>query len=80
MALVFQSKTLLMEWCLDCHRNPEKHLRPTSEITNMRYKPGQTLNEATGQPHTQASIGAELKAKHNIREAQVLTNCSICHR
>jgi hypothetical protein len=26
-----------MEWCLDCHRNPAKNLRPTSEIYNMAW-------------------------------------------
>ena len=80
MNLLHQSKTLLMEWCLDCHRNPEKHLRPTDEITNMLFKPEMVKNEATGQPHTQKSLGADLKTKHGIREAIVLTNCSICHR
>ena len=69
-----------MEWCLDCHRNPEKHLRPTDEITNMLFKPEMVKNEATGQPHTQKSLGKELKEKHAIREASVITNCSICHR
>ncbi len=27
-----------MEWCLDCHRNPAKNLRPTSEIYNMAWE------------------------------------------
>ncbi len=80
MALVFQSKTLLMEWCLDCHRNPERHLRPTSEVTNMKFSPAQVKNPATDQPHTQASLGAALKEAHNVRGPQVLSNCSICHR
>jgi hypothetical protein len=39
MNLVFQSKTLLMEWCLDCHRAPERNLRPRSEVTNMQWNP-----------------------------------------
>jgi hypothetical protein len=29
--------TLQMEWCLNCHRNPGKNLRPTSEIYNMAW-------------------------------------------
>ena len=28
MPFTYQSPSLLMEWCLDCHRNPERHLRP----------------------------------------------------
>lgn len=39
MPLIYQSKTLLMEWCLDCHRNPEKNLRPKSEIYNLPWQP-----------------------------------------
>jgi Cytochrome c7 and related cytochrome c len=80
MNLVMQSKTLLMEWCLDCHRNPERHLRPPEEVTNMRFKPSDVWNEVLQQPHTQASLGKKLKAEHNIREQSILTNCSICHR
>ena len=28
MPLMTQSKSLLMEWCLDCHRAPDKYVRP----------------------------------------------------
>jgi hypothetical protein len=27
-----------MEWCLDCHRNPAKNLRPTTEVYNMAWE------------------------------------------
>jgi len=92
-ALIGQSKTLYMEWCLDCHRNPEKHLRPVSEVQNMRFsavgypkkdpKTGEPLKDDHGNPLTygsQAEMGADLKKAHNVREASVITNCSICHR
>jgi hypothetical protein len=42
--LTLQHSTLLMEWCINCHREPEKHLRPRSEITSMLYAPGNTEN------------------------------------
>jgi len=80
MNLVYQSKTLLMEWCLDCHRTPEKHLRPREEVTNMKFHPGDVYNESTKSPHTQTSLGKELKEKYQVREASILTNCSMCHR
>jgi hypothetical protein len=80
MNLIYQSKTLLMEWCLDCHRNPEKHLRPKDEITNMKFKASDVINPETNQPHTQTSLGKSLKELHQVREPSVLTNCSICHR
>jgi hypothetical protein len=38
MPLMYAQNTLQMEWCLDCHRNPAKNLRPTSEIYNMAWK------------------------------------------
>lgn len=37
MTRVHQSKSLSMYWCLDCHRAPNKHLRPKSQVTNMNW-------------------------------------------
>lgn len=81
MNLVYQSKTLLMEWCLNCHREPEKFLRPVGEVTNMRFEAAGYTDPQTGKAYSsQAELGRELKQKHMVREASVLTNCSICHR
>ena len=38
MPLMYAQNTLQMEWCLDCHRNPSKNLRPTGEIYNMAWE------------------------------------------
>src|SRR5215213_157771 len=38
MALMYQATTLQMEWCIDCHRAPEKYLRPRGEVFNMAYR------------------------------------------
>jgi hypothetical protein len=37
MPVVYHSKPLSMSWCLECHRNPEEHLRPLDEITNLDW-------------------------------------------
>jgi hypothetical protein len=37
MPIMYEQNTLQMEWCLNCHRNPEKNLRPTGEIYNMAW-------------------------------------------
>jgi hypothetical protein len=37
MPLMYAQNTLQMEWCLDCHRNPAKNLRPTGQIYNMAW-------------------------------------------
>ena len=70
MPLVFQANTLLMSWCVDCHRNPEQVLRPREEVFNMDWKA----------PANQAEIGAKLAAENKIRTTVELTSCSTCHR
>jgi hypothetical protein len=67
MPLMRQQNTLQMEWCLDCHRNPEKYVRPRSEVLTMGYTPAVA----------QATLGPQLVAEYKI---QSLTNCSVCHR
>lgn len=70
MPLMMQVSSLNMEWCLECHRNPEKNLRPLSEIYTMGYKP-------TGDAKEQ---GKQLAKLYNIQSTQLLTSCSTCHR
>jgi hypothetical protein len=71
MPLVFQASPLLMEWCLDCHRNPEKVLRKSKEdVFDMNWKA----------PDDQAEIGKQLAAERKIRTTAELTSCSTCHR
>ena len=67
MAEVYQVAPLTMGWCLSCHRAPVEHLRPRSEITNMRFVP-------EDQPAwVRAQIAAELGVVSNL-------DCSACHR
>lgn len=70
MEKVYQVNTLSMAWCLDCHRAPEKHLRPLDRITDMDWMPSEG----------QEVMGMRLKQEYNIRGAQYMMNCSICHR
>src|SRR5687768_7323771 len=39
MPLVYQQAPLTMSWCLNCHRNPEKFVRPREEVFNMNWTP-----------------------------------------
>jgi hypothetical protein len=43
MEVVYHDQPQSMGWCLDCHRNPEKNLRPLTEVTNLDWKP-ESLN------------------------------------
>ncbi len=38
MKVVYHAKPLSMSFCLDCHRNSEKVLRPLDQITNLDWK------------------------------------------
>jgi hypothetical protein len=67
MPLTWREKTLHMSWCLDCHRHPERYVRPREEVFNMDWQP----------PEDQISLGKKLVKKYNI---QKLTDCSVCHR
>src|SRR5690349_23567182 len=41
MPLTYQFASLNMEWCLECHRNPEKFIRPKKEAFTMEWPPAQ---------------------------------------
>lgn len=74
MDVVRQESNLSMAWCLECHRAPEKHLRPLDQITNMNWDPF----AATGK--TQIQLGQELKKQYGIQNTDAMTSCSTCHR
>ncbi len=44
MPIMYMENSLQMEWCLNCHRNPGKNLRPASEIYNMAWRGASELN------------------------------------
>ncbi|OIO37506.1 MAG: cytochrome C [Candidatus Omnitrophica bacterium CG1_02_46_14] len=67
MPLVSKSKSLRMEWCLECHRNPEKNLRPSEEVFNPNWKTPDDLKE----------LQKVLAKKYHV---QSVTHCNACHR
>jgi hypothetical protein len=71
MPLVWKSATLHMEWCLECHRAPEKYVRPLDEVLTMGYE--------LPEDHDQLVEGSKLVAQYGI-EVGRLDDCSICHR
>lgn len=67
MEVVYQEKPLSMSWCLECHRAPEKFIRPKEEVTNMAWEPVEP----------QEVLGARLVQQYNLKPS---TDCSTCHR
>jgi len=67
MPLMWRENTLLMEWCLACHREPERYVRPRDAVFRMDWTP----------PANQHEVGRQLVAQYKIRK---LTDCYTCHR
>jgi hypothetical protein len=84
MPMVYQAASLLMEFCLDCHRAPEQYLRPKEQVFNMDYKQPHWDNPVVlkdGERFTdQISLGLALKAQYHIGSKTHMTTCSVCHR
>ncbi|MGA3185601.1 MAG: cytochrome c3 family protein [Bryobacteraceae bacterium] len=68
MPLMYKVNTLYMQWCVDCHRHPERQVRPREEVFNIAYE--------TPAPN-QDEIGPKLVSLYKI---QSLTDCVTCHR
>jgi cytochrome c7-like protein len=67
MPLMWQESSLLMEWCLDCHRHPEKNLTPREHVFDMAWQP----------VSDRAALGKQLMRDYDVRTR---TDCSTCHR
>jgi hypothetical protein len=44
MEVVRSEKPINMGWCLDCHRDPTRNLRPRDQVTNMEWTPDMAKN------------------------------------
>ncbi|HXF06894.1 MAG TPA: cytochrome c3 family protein [Blastocatellia bacterium] len=69
MPLMWREQPLTMEWCLECHRAPERFIRPREYVFDLEWRP----------PEDQLALGRQLVEQYHIKVGQ-LTNCSICHR
>jgi hypothetical protein len=67
MPLMWRENTLYMDWCLECHREPERFVRPREYVFSVDYSP----------PADQIALGQKLLQEYQI---QKLTSCSTCHR
>ncbi len=70
MQLTYAAQSFRMEFCLNCHQNPAKYVRPAEQIWNMEWVA----------PPNQEQIGAQLVAENHIAGPQRLSDCSTCHR
>ncbi|MGI6456007.1 MAG: cytochrome c3 family protein [bacterium] len=67
MEVVYQQEALSMGWCLDCHRDPARHLRPEEYVTVLDWQPNEDP----------LVFGQRLMEENQIKPS---TDCSTCHR
>ncbi|MGH9464960.1 MAG: cytochrome c3 family protein [Thermoanaerobaculia bacterium] len=66
MPLLYRAESLQMEWCVECHRHPERFVRPREKVFDLAW-----------QAEDQQELGPRLVAEYGIRSK---TSCSTCHR
>ena len=69
MPLMAKAHSFQMQWCLNCHRAPERFLRPEEAVFEMGWQP----------PSDQEEVGRRLIEEHHIDVAHLM-DCSVCHR
>lgn len=67
MPVIVQAKSLQMNWCMDCHRNPAPNIRPRDQVTNMNWQPPADFDQ----------VRPYLIEQYNV-ESKI--SCSTCHR
>lgn len=70
MPLTWKAHTLYMDWCLECHREPERFVRPRDQVFEMGWEP----------EGDQLALGRQLAEEYEIASADRLDDCYICHR
>lgn len=71
MPLMMKQNTLNMAWCTECHRAPEKYIRPRDQVFNLDYV----------LPPDQLTLGEKLVSDYNVdRKNDHLAQCYKCHR
>jgi len=83
MPLMFNYASLQMEFCLDCHRDAAKYLRPRDQVFNMRYQQpsgAQPVIYNGKEYKDQLSLGTDLVKEYKLRTVADITSCSTCHR
>ena len=66
MEKVYQTQPLSMGWCLDCHREPEKHLRPRHLLTRLDW--------TSDDPQ---ALGKQIREMYHVNPRE---DCNTCHR
>jgi hypothetical protein len=66
MPEIMRKVPLTMGFCLECHRDPVKHLRPREHLTDLDWQPDDAL-----------TVGRAVAAANRVHTR---TSCTTCHR
>ncbi|HKV09456.1 MAG TPA: cytochrome c3 family protein [Thermoanaerobaculia bacterium] len=96
MPLMFQQASLQMEWCLECHKDPAKNVRPKEEVFNLNWDPADAASFRKYAEQHGLALPAEARSAewtpsaedvHALQaklakdyNVQSLMSCSTCHR
>jgi hypothetical protein len=69
MEVVYQAKELSMAWCIECHRNPDPHLREVENVTKLDWTPPEGRD--------QEAFAKQVREEQHINPQ---VNCAVCHR
>ena len=75
MQTVKHAKSHSMAFCLDCHRNPQDHVRPIEHVFDLGWQPDGATSKA--QKQAQRELGGKLVADWKIQPPK---SCFGCHR
>lgn len=75
MNLTYQTKSLYMSWCLDCHQHPANFANETQEVFNINWQPLKIADPIVGKERA-----LQLIKTYRIQPKNVLMGCYTCHR
>ncbi|MGH9899106.1 MAG: cytochrome c3 family protein [Pyrinomonadaceae bacterium] len=70
MQLTRKDQPMNMQWCINCHMNPEKYIRPRDKIYDMAYQLPAV---------EQQELGRKLVAEYKVKKPGQLITCAVCH-
>jgi hypothetical protein len=75
MPIVYQAHGMGMGWCLDCHRNPDKHIVPTDKVTDLAWVEKHLKERSEGKNDPAVNVQTLLATLRDNPPQ----NCGACH-
>jgi hypothetical protein len=70
MPLLWRTSSLYMKWCIGCHAEPWRNLRPREHVFDLAWQPDED----------QETLGRRLVREYRVKSPRELMSCDTCHR